>query len=245
MNSTIFALTLRQITGQRRLLLVGVVAALAPVGLALIYRAGSFDDPLDWTANTLLDNIVVTVVLPLTCLLVGTSAMGTEIEDGTAVYLLSKPLPRREIVFAKAAASILIAAAFLLPATALAPQLSLEGADGEGLVPGFLVATALGICAYTMTFVLLSIASSHPLIFGLGYVFIWEGILGDLFTGTRYLSIRQYCLGIADGIATVDERFFEADLNGAVALVLLLVVIATATAMATRWLARFELRAED
>ena len=96
MNSTIFALTLRQITGQRRILLVGVVAALAPVGLALIYRAGTFDDPLDWTANTLLDNIIVTVVLPLACLLVGTSAMGTEIEDGTAVYLLSKPLPRRE-----------------------------------------------------------------------------------------------------------------------------------------------------
>jgi ABC-2 type transport system permease protein len=185
------------------------------------------------------------VVLPLACLLVGTSAMGTEIEDGTAVYLLSKPLPRREIVFAKAAAAILVAAVFLLPATALAPQLSLEGADGEGLVPGFLVATALGICAYIMIFVLLSVATSRPLVFGLGYVFIWEGLLGDLFTGTRYLSIRQYCLGIADGIATVSNSVFEAELNGAVALALILAVIAGATVLATRSLARFELRAED
>ena len=245
MNTTVFALTLRQIAGQKRILLVGLVAAIAPIGLALIYRAGTFDDPLDWTANTLLDSIVVRVVLPLACLLVGTSAMGTEIEDGTAVYLLSKPLPRREIIFAKAAAAILVAAAFLLPATALAPQISLEGADGEGLVPGFLVATALGICAYIMIFVLLSVATSRPLVFGLGYVFIWEGLLGDLFTGTRYLSIRQYCLGIADGIATVPERVFQAELNGAVALALMLAVIAAATAIATRSLARFELRADD
>jgi ABC-2 type transport system permease protein len=245
MNTTVFALTVRQIAGQKRIVLVGLAAALAPIGLALIYRAGNFDDPLDWTANTLLDSIVVRVVLPLTCLLVGTSAMGTEIEDGTAVYLLSKPLPRREIVFAKAAAAILVAAAFLLPATALAPQLSLEGTENEGLVAGFFIATALGICAYTMIFVLLSVATSRPLVFGLGYVFIWEGILGDLFTGTRYLSVRQYCLGIADGIATVDDRVFEAALNGAVALALILAVLAIATALATRSLARFELRADD
>jgi ABC-2 type transport system permease protein len=245
MNTTVFTLTLRQIAGQKRILLVGVVAALAPIALALIYRAGAYDDPLDWTANALLDNIIVRIVLPLSCLLVGTSALGTEIEDGTAVYLLSKPLPRREIIFAKAAAAILVAAAFLLPTTALAPQLSLEGVDGEGLVPGFLVATALGICAYMMVFVLLSVATSHPLVFGLGYVFLWEGLLGDLFTGTRYLSIRQYCLGIADGIATVDNRIFGAELSGGVALVLMLAVIAGATAMATRSLARFELPAED
>jgi ABC-2 type transport system permease protein len=245
MNTTVFVLTLRLIIGQRRIVLAGLGAALAPILLALIYRAGTFDDPLDWTANTLLDSISVRVVLPLICLLVGTTAMGTEIEDGTAVYLLSKPLSRREIIFAKAAAAILVAAAFLLPATALAPQLSLEGADDEGLVPGFLVGMALGICAYIMVFVLLSVATSRPLVFGLGYVFIWEGLLGDLFTGTRYLSIRQYGLGIADGIATVPERVFHAELNGAVAFALMLAVIAGATVLATRSLARFELRPED
>jgi hypothetical protein len=96
-----------------------------------------------------------------------------------------------------------------------------------------------------MIFVLLSVATSRPLIFGLGYVFVWEGLLGDLFTGTRYLSVRQYCLGIADGITTLPERVFHAELNALVSLVLMLAVIATATALATRSLSRFELRAED
>jgi ABC-2 type transport system permease protein len=245
MNTTVFALTLKQIVRQRRLLLAGLAATLAPIGLALIYAAGDFSDPVDWTANVLLESVVITVVLPLACLLVGSSAMGSEIEDGTAVYILSKPLARREIVFAKAAAAILVTSAFVLPAVALAPQISLEGADGEGLVTGFLVASTLGICAYTMVFVLVSVASGRPLLFGLGYVFVWEGVVGDLFTGTRYLSIRQYCLGIADGMSSVDERLFKAELGGVVSLVLMLVVIAGTAALATRALAGFELRGED
>jgi ABC-2 type transport system permease protein len=226
-------------------LLVGVIAALVPIGLALIYRAGDAGQPADWTANTLIEAIIITLVLPLACLMVGTSAMGTEIEDGTTVYLLSKPLPRREIIFAKAGAAILVAAGFLLPATVLAPMISLGDTPREGLVLASFVATAFGICAYTMVFVLLSVATGRSLLIGLGYVFIWEGVLGDLFTGTRYLSIRQYCLGIADGITTVPNRIFEAELEPAVSLVLVLAVTAGATVLATRALANFELRGED
>jgi ABC-2 type transport system permease protein len=245
MNGTVFVLTLQQIIRQRRLLVAGLAALLLPIALALIYRAGDFEDTADWTANVLLESVIITVVLPLACLLVGSSAIGSEIEDGTAVYILSKPLRRLDIVLAKGTAAVLVAAAFVLPAVALAPQLSLEGADGEGLVTGFLVASALGICAYTMVFVLLSIASSRPLLIGLGYIFVWEGVLGDLFAGTRYLSIRQYCLGIADGISGVSERVFSAELGGGAGLMLVVAVIGGATALATRALASFELRGED
>jgi ABC-2 type transport system permease protein len=245
MNGTVFVLTLQQIIRQRRLLVAGLAALLLPIALALIYRAGDFEDTADWTANVLLESVIITVVLPLACLLVGSSAIGSEIEDGTAVYILSKPLRRLDIVLAKGTAAVLVAAAFVLPAVALAPQLSLEGADGEGLVTGFFVASALGICAYTMVFVLLSIASSRPLLIGLGYIFVWEGVLGDLFAGTRYLSIRQYCLGIADGISGVSERVFSAELGGGAGLMLVVAVIGGATALATRALASFELRGED
>ncbi len=245
MNTTVFSLTLRQIGRRRRILLVGLIAAIIPIGLSLIYRAGHTIDPLDWTANTLIEAIIITLVLPLACLLVGTSAMGSEIEDGTVVYLLSKPLPRREIIFAKAAAAILVTAVFLLPASILAPLLALGDTDGEGLVLGSFVATAFGICAYTMVFVLLSVATSRPLIFGLAYVFIWEGVLGDLFTGTRYLSIRQYCLGIVDGLSSVSDRIFQAELGGLAGLMLIVVVTVGATILATRALSTFELRGED
>lgn len=245
MNSTVYLLTLRQITGQKRIRLAAIVAALLPVALALIFRAGDLDDALDWTANVLLSALMITLVLPLACLLVGESAMGAEIEDGTAVYLLSKPVRRMEVVLAKAAAAITVTAIALLPVMVIAPFIALNGAECDGVIAGFLVAGLLGICAYTMLFVWLSVATTRPLLIGIAYVFIWEGALGDLFAGTRYLSIRQYCLGIADGIATADPGTFEADLGGAVSFILILGVIAGATLLASRSLSRFELRGED
>ena len=44
--------------------------------------------------------------MPLVALIFGTAALGSEIEDGTAVYLLIKPIPRWQIALAK----ILVAA---------------------------------------------------------------------------------------------------------------------------------------
>ncbi len=41
--------------------------------------------------------------MPLVALLFGTSAIGSELEDGTAVYLLAKPVSRWSILFTKLA----------------------------------------------------------------------------------------------------------------------------------------------
>ena len=39
--------------------------------------------------------------MPLVALIIGTAALGSEIEDGTAVYLMIKPIPRWRIALAK------------------------------------------------------------------------------------------------------------------------------------------------
>ena len=43
-------------------------------------------------ADRVLDTLVVRTVMPLVALIVGTAAIGSEIEDGTAVYLMIKPI---------------------------------------------------------------------------------------------------------------------------------------------------------
>jgi ABC-2 type transport system permease protein len=244
MNATVFALTLRQFAGQRRSLLMFLLA-LAPVALAVVYRLGEHLDQHDWTANVLLNGIVVTTVLPLACLILGTSAIGSEIEDGTAVFILTKPVPRRDTVGAKFAASALVAALFVLPATAVSGLVALRGAPEEGIVTGFTIAALLGVLAYTAIFILLSVATSRALLFGLGYVFIWEGLVTELFPGTRYLSVRQYCLGIADLVAKVGERDFEADLGGPEALILAGAVAVAALVLAVRRFEAFEVTDTD
>jgi len=244
MNATLFTLTLRQFTDRRRsLLMFGL--ALIPVAVAIIYRLGEHLDQRGWTANVLLNGIVVTTILPLACLILGTSALGAEIEDGTAVYILAKPVPRREIIAAKFAASVSVAAAFVVPATVVSGLIALQGVPREGIVAGFAIATLVGVFAYTAVFMLLSVATSRALLFGLGYVFIWEGLVTELFSGTRYLSVRQYCLGIADLIATVAGKDFKANLGGPEALVLATVATAAALALAVRRLEAFELSDTD
>jgi ABC-2 type transport system permease protein len=101
------------------------------------------------------------------------------------------------------------------------------------------------VAAYSALFILLSIATSRALIFGLAYVFIWEGIVTELFSGTKWVSIRQYCLGTADVISPVDEDIFKAELAGAAGLVLLSLVTLLALALATRRLERLELTETD
>ncbi len=243
MNSTIFTLTLRQFAGQRRsLLLFGL--ALIPIALAVIYRLGEHLDQHQETAH-FLANVVVTAVLPLACLIIGTSALGSEIEDGTAVYILAKPVPRRAIIAAKFAASVLIAAAFVVPATIASGLIGLLGVSNEGIVAGFAIAVLVGVFAYTAVFILLSVATSRALLIGLAYVFIWEGLITELFSGTRYLSIRQYCLGIADSIASVSNQDFEASLGGPEAFLLAAAVAAAAFFLAVRRLESFELTDTD
>lgn len=243
MNATVFTLTLRQFAGQRRsLLMFGL--ALIPVALAIIFRLGEHLDQQEETANFLAD-VVVTAILPLACLILGTSALGSEIEDGTAVYILAKPVPRRDIIAAKFAASVLIAAAFVVPATAASGLIGLQGVSEEGIVTGFAIATLVGVFAYTAVFILLSVATSRALLFGLAYVFIWEGLITELFSGTRYLSIRQYTLGIADFFATVSKQDFEATVGGPEAFVLATFAAAAALVLAVRRLEAFELTDTD
>jgi len=161
------------------------------------------------------------------------------------VYILAKPVRRREIVGAKFAAAALVAAVFVLPATVVSGLIALQGVSEEGIVMGFVIAALLGVFAYTAVFILLSVATSRALLIGLGYVFIWEGLVTELFTGSRYLSIRQYCLGIADLISTVSKGDFEADLGGPEGLILVAMATAVALLLAVRRLEAFEFTDTD
>ncbi len=237
----IFGLTLRQMVGRGRTIAMAVLALL-PVGLAALYRIGGEDaDPVRWTAQVLLEGLVVTTLLPLAALVYGTAVLGAEIEDGTAVYLLSKPLSRTRIVLAKLAASWLLTSATVLVSAVGAGSVALAGEPGDRIVLGFSIALVAGALAYSSLFVMLSIVTSRALIAGLVYVFVWEGVVNSLFAGTRLLSVRHYTLGIADAIVTAPSTAFDAKLGSASAVVLVSVVSVTATWYAVRRLRRFEI----
>src|SRR5690606_26254683 len=97
MNAVVMQLTARALLGRRRSLLLVLLPVLL-LGLAALVRAVS-GAPQDTAA--LVQNFGLGVLLPLLCLLIGTGVVGPEIDDGSIVYLLAKPLPRRTIVLSK------------------------------------------------------------------------------------------------------------------------------------------------
>ena len=242
MNGVIAGITLRQLLSRRRTLLLLLLGGVLVV-VALVFRlAGEETRALPFTAQ-LLANLGIAVLMPLVALLFGTGAIGSELEDGTAVYLLAKPIRRSTILLTKlvvaSACAILITCGPMLLAGLIA-----AGGLGDGLVLGFVGAAAIGSILYSALFVALSLTTARALVFGLGYVLIWEGVLSGLFAGTRTFSIRQVTLAFADLFANVPPDVFDAQLDLATAVVMAAVVLVAATALAIRRLSTLEIAGE-
>lgn len=241
MNLPVARLTARMLLGQRRTIVV-LLLALVPVGIALLFRFSAPDtaDPEQFTSRGLLGGIVTTTILPLISLIFATGAFGQDIEDGTAVYLLATPLPRRTIVLTRIAVAWLAAAGLLVPATAIAGTIAIQNGT-PGIVVGFTIAIAAGSLVYTIVFTWLSIATSRALVAGLLYVFLWEGALSGLFGGIRFLSIRQYTAGISGAFFDLPASIYQPRLEPLPALLLASAVAGLFLALAVRRLQRWEI----
>jgi ABC-2 type transport system permease protein len=239
MIPTLVNITLRALLNRRRTLLLALIGVLLVLATVL-YRFGnpSDTDSLDVTRQ-LLGDFGLAVLLPLVAVIVGTAAIGSELDDGTIVYLLAKPIPRWRIVVVKLIVAWLVVLILVVPAIVLA---GLIGHQDASLAVGYSLAAAFGALEYTAVFLALSLVTSRALVIGLAYVVVWEGVVAGLFAGTRVLSIRQHALAVADALG--GEGAAPAELGVAVAIAAGIVVALLAAALAIRRLERVELRGE-
>src|SRR5579862_606565 len=96
---TVAWVTLRQMFVPRRLTTAALVA-LVPLAVTLVFITthGATDTQrLDFPVQLYRD-ITLNVLVPLVTVVLGTSAIGADVEDGTLVYLLVKPVARWRIV---------------------------------------------------------------------------------------------------------------------------------------------------
>jgi ABC-2 type transport system permease protein len=232
-------LTLRALAGRRRLLLMILLAAL-PAILAVVLRlAGGRAD-----APEIIDTLVIRTVLPLVALVIGTAAIGSEIEDGTAVFLLVKPIPRWLTALVKIAVASALTILLVIPPVLLTGAL-VAGFDSANLAVtfGYALATMVGALAYVSGFAALGAITSRALLVGLGYVLLWEGALAGILEGTRFLSVRQATLGLAAGLT--GEARGDDVLEPGISVVILAVVTIVGFVLTARSLQRFQVRAGD
>jgi ABC-2 type transport system permease protein len=231
--------TLRGLLGRRRTLLMVLLASL-PILVGLLIRLGGGRND----APEILDTLMIRTVLPLIALVFGTATIGSEIEDGTIVFLLAKPIARWRVALAKLGVAAGLTAALVVPPIILTGLL-VEGFGGGSLATafGFALAAIAGGTAYAVAFATLGVVTSRALVVGLAYTLLWEGVLAGLLDGTRFLSIRQGTLSIAAALTGEDVGVDV--LGPAVASLILAVVVVGGFLLTTRALIRFQVRSAD
>ena len=241
MNRTIASITLRQLLGRRRTLLLAGLGALMLL-VAVIHVLG--DEPVDageWTTQ-LLATFGITTLLPLVALIIGTGAFGAEIDDGTIVHVLAKPIARWRIVGTKLAVAGLLTSSLTAVPIVLAALIA-GGDRGPTLALAFGAGGVLGSVVYSALFVAAGLVASRAFIVGLIYVLVWEGFLAGLFAGTRTFSVRHQALAVADAIGDVAGVLGQM-LEPTSALVVAALAVIAAVAVAIRRLSAFEIRGE-
>ncbi len=236
-SRTIVRLGVRSVFGRWR----GVLLFLLPlvlVGLAVLVRVLVGADPVA-ARNTLL-GLGLRVIVPLVALLATSGLLAPEIDDGSISYLLAKPISRHTIVLSK-----LLVAAACVGVFAVLPVLGaglVMLTDAPRLAVGFAVGAACGGLAYCALFAWLSVLTRHAVVVGLIYLLVWEGLLGGLLDGVRWLSITRWAGALTGEIADVD---LVADLPVTYAALATSVVVVLGTWLTGRRLRAFNLTGDE
>jgi ABC-2 type transport system permease protein len=236
LNLVVLRITLRATLGRKRALvfmLVPLVLILITVALKVVANS-----PV-WPAE-FLGVFGFSVVLPLTALIIGTSVLGAEIDDGSIVHLLATPVNRLSVVISKFIAATLLTIMF----GAIPEYLAAAIANGFGdkLTIGLLVGALIASVAYNALFVMLSVLTTRAIAVGLAYLLVWEGLLGNLIGGVRVLSIGQYSVSVAESIAKTSA--LNAHLTFQTAIIMAVAVTVVTLGIAARRLSAFALKGD-
>ena len=234
---TVASLTLRATMGRRRAL-VFMIPPLILVLVTALLKAAS-PERADWP-SLILGGFGLAVVLPLTALIIGTSVLGAEIDDGSVVHLLATPVPRSTVVLTKFAVGAGLTMVFAAVPELLAGLIATGGVTR--LAIGVFAGALVGSVIYNALFVMISVLTTRAIAVGLLYLLVWESLLSNVVSGVRVLSVSQYSLGIANSVA--HDANLNAHLGLATAAIMGAVVTVAALVLAIRRLSAFSLKGD-
>jgi ABC-2 type transport system permease protein len=259
-NPTVAWITTRATLGRKRALLFAIPAVILIV-VTVALKAGR-PPSRPWPSHVL-GTFGFSVLLPLTALIIGSSVLGAEIDDGSIIHLLATPVRRSSVIITKfvvataltivfAAVPELIAALIsgggstqpVISGTSGGPPLLVPGAlvNSTDFALGLFVGALAGAVIYNAIFIMVSAATTRAIAVGLLYVLIWEAVLSNFASGARLLSVSHYSLGIANGIA--HDSSLNAGLSVPTSVIMGVIVTVIALGLAVNLLSGFTLKGE-
>lgn len=238
MNGVIAGISYRALLGRRRIWLL-IMLPLVLVAMAVLLRSiGAADER---TAVTLMRTFAIGTMLPLLGLIAGTGVIAPEIDDGTIIHLLAKPISRPVIAQTKFVVAASLVALFGAVPTFLAAYLLVD--LESGIAYGFALGALAGGIAYAAVFMLLGVLTRHAVTIGIIYALVWEGVVGNFVPGARKFSIQQWAQSIADQVSS--SPFFSTEITLGFAVPALLIVTVGALVWSGRRLRAFSLTGDE
>ena len=125
-----------------------------------------------------------TLVLPITCLVIGDALLGAEIRSGVFAFTWLSPVKYWTIVVGRWLGGCLIASVILVPAAAAAAIVAGAPSSAGGAV----VAAVTGSAAYLALFLAIGASFKRPVVWSLVLVILVERLLGAALAGVAQLS---------------------------------------------------------
>ena len=130
-------------------------------------------------------------LLPLFTLAFASGAVGTEREERTLIWLLTRPLPRAAVYLAK---FVGVLPWCLAVAVAGLAALCLAGGDlGARAFATYWPAVVAGAVGFSALFHLVGAVARRPAVVGLVYIFFFELLVANLPGSLKRLSLNYYC----------------------------------------------------
>ena len=200
--STVYWLTLRQLTSKWRLAIMTVLATL-PAIIALVMVSDREAPSVREFETIVLGAMLAGSIAPLVVLAIAAPAFANELEDRTLANLTLAPLPRWQIVVPKLLAVLTMSAPFVVASALVTSWVAFLG-DVHAVI-AVTVGALAGVALYASAFVLLGLVSTQAIGIGLLYVVVWEGFFAGFVAGARLLSIRYTSVALMHAL---DERRF-------------------------------------
>jgi len=221
-----FGLLARQLITRGRVLALLALGALVVVVAAAVGASDGIDDHLQ-AAVGVVAGLGFTAVVPIVSLVFAAATLGDAREDGTLVYLWLRPIDRWPIVVGAWLAALAISLPVTLVPLTIAAAVSRAGSD---LVVSTVLAATVGTLAYSALFLLFGLMVRNAIVWGIGFVLVWEGIFAGFGSSIAGLTIARYTRSIVVSMTGVDLELGTVSLT--VGIVVPLVVAVGALALA-------------
>ena len=216
---SVYFLTLRQLSGRWRIVVMSVLAAL-PVVIAVLMLMSDSAPSVREFETVVLSGMLAGSIAPLVVLAIAGAAFANELEDRTLANLTLSPLPRWEIVVPKLLAAITIAGPFIAVSALLTSHVAFLG-DLRATI-AVTVSALVGVALYASMFVWLGLVTTQAIGIGLLYIVLWEGFFAGFVAGARVLSIRHYAIALMHGL---DGRRFAGGSHMSLVLAIVVAVV--------------------